>query len=120
MAQDDALPAVFHCTSGKDRTGVIAALLLDLLGVPDDVIAADYFLTEEARLRSMPWIEANEPTFAAFLAQIPPERRAIRPETILAFIQRFRAKHGSTAEFIGQLGVDEPQIKALRDRLLDD
>jgi hypothetical protein len=98
---------------------VIAALLLDLLGVPDDVIAADYFLTEEARLRSLPWIEANEPTFAAFLAQIPPERRAIRAETILGFLEKIRAKHGSTAEFLEQTGVDQPRIKALRDRLLD-
>lgn len=37
---------LFHCTAGKDRTGVIAMLLLDLAGVPRDVIAADYAVSE--------------------------------------------------------------------------
>ncbi|KAJ5937838.1 hypothetical protein N7454_004180 [Penicillium verhagenii] len=40
-------PLLFHCTAGKDRTGVFAALLLKLCGVADEVIAADYGLTKE-------------------------------------------------------------------------
>ncbi len=76
LAGEDALPAVFHCTSGKDRTGIVAALMLDVLGVPDETIASDYCLTEATQVRSTPWIEQHEPEFAAFLAQIPPERRA--------------------------------------------
>ena len=38
-------PAVFHCSAGKDRTGIISALLLSLAGVPSDTIASDYALT---------------------------------------------------------------------------
>src|SRR5215468_10518704 len=41
-------PAVFHCAAGKDRTGVISALLLSLLGVRDELIVADYAATREA------------------------------------------------------------------------
>src|SRR5215468_4379000 len=41
-------PAVFHCAAGKDRTGVISALLLSLLGVREEVIVADYAATREA------------------------------------------------------------------------
>ncbi|MGW4897573.1 tyrosine-protein phosphatase [Kitasatospora sp. NPDC004240] len=41
-------PLVFHCASGKDRTGLIAALVLTLLGVPEDQILADFALTERA------------------------------------------------------------------------
>lgn len=44
-AADERLPAVFHCTAGKDRTGVAAALVLDLAGVDRDVIVDDYLLT---------------------------------------------------------------------------
>ena len=40
-----ARPLLFHCAAGKDRTGVAAAVLLGLLGVPDDVILDDYELT---------------------------------------------------------------------------
>jgi protein-tyrosine phosphatase len=47
LAEPGALPTVFHCTVGKDRTGLVAALLLDLLGVDDDDILDDYELTNE-------------------------------------------------------------------------
>jgi protein tyrosine/serine phosphatase len=119
LTEREALPAVFHCTSGKDRTGIIAALVLDLLGVPDEVIAADYVLTETARARSTPWIEANEPDFAAFLAQIPPERRVVNRETILGFLAGIRSNHGSVPEFLAGLGVSDEQVEALRERLLE-
>jgi protein-tyrosine phosphatase len=47
MTDESALPILFHCTAGKDRTGVIAAVLLATLGVPDDIIAADYALSNK-------------------------------------------------------------------------
>jgi len=52
LARPEALPAIVHCTAGKDRTGIVIALLLSVLGVPDEVIALDFvatslFLTEE-------------------------------------------------------------------------
>jgi protein-tyrosine phosphatase len=45
------VPLLFHCLGGKDRTGVGAALLLDLLGVPRPVISADYAITERCLAR---------------------------------------------------------------------
>ncbi len=42
LAAPGALPAVFHCSAGKDRTGVLSALLLAFLGVPDELIVEDY------------------------------------------------------------------------------
>lgn len=119
IAADDALPAVFHCTSGKDRTGIVAALTLDLLGVDDATIAADYVLTAESRARSAPWIQANEPEFAAFLRQIPPERRVIEGETIVGFLELVRAKYGSGRELLLHLGVRDTDLDALHGRLVE-
>ena len=47
LADDANHPIVFHCAAGKDRTGLVAALLLSLLGVDDETVAADYALTSE-------------------------------------------------------------------------
>lgn len=118
LCKDRALPAVFHCTSGKDRTGIVAALMLDILGVPDGVIANDYALTEDAHERSTTWIDANEPDFAAFLAEIPYERRAATPEKILGFLDRVRARYQSVEGYLEGLGVGTDQLDALRNRLL--
>ena len=51
LAGPNGLPAVFHCTGGKDRTGMTAALLLELLGVPRQLVLDDYELTSRYRLR---------------------------------------------------------------------
>lgn len=46
-------PIVFHCTAGKDRTGVAAALILLMLGVSENDVFADYMLTNESRKESI-------------------------------------------------------------------
>lgn len=48
FANPENLPAVFHCTAGKDRAGLTAALLLGILGVPERTIVADYTLSNLA------------------------------------------------------------------------
>jgi protein-tyrosine phosphatase len=49
LANPSQRPAVFHCTAGKDRTGLAAALLLDLLGVDRELVLDDYELTNKTR-----------------------------------------------------------------------
>jgi protein-tyrosine phosphatase len=120
LCSPDAFPAVFHCTSGKDRTGVVAAMVLDLLGVPDEVIAHDYVATERTRARSTAWITVHEPDFAAYLDQVPPERRAMSADTILGFLAGIRSQHGTVRAFLTGLGVDGGQLDTLRERLLTD
>jgi len=49
LSEPDALPALVHCHAGKDRTGLLVAVVLAALGVPDDDIVADYTLTNVSR-----------------------------------------------------------------------
>jgi protein-tyrosine phosphatase len=58
LTEEDGLPAVFHCHAGKDRTGLVAALLLEALGVERETILDDYELTRRYRRRT-----DQEPTF---------------------------------------------------------
>ena len=115
----EGLPAVFHCTSGKDRTGMVAAMTLDLLGVPDEVIGADYELTNAARPRATAWIVEHEPDFGDFLAQIPDDRRTARAETILAFLGGVRSAHGSVEAMLRSKGLSAEAVARLRDELLE-
>jgi hypothetical protein len=46
LANEHQKPLIVHCTAGKDRTGVICALILSLCGVDDEVVAHEYSLTE--------------------------------------------------------------------------
>ena len=114
----DALPAVFHCTAGKDRTGVMAALVLELLGVPRAHVVADYALTAhytEGRIRAAErWfgergipLEVAERLFSA------------RPPNIEAALEHLDEEHGGIARYARQrMGLGEDEIAALRERLL--
>jgi protein-tyrosine phosphatase len=54
--------AVFHCFAGKDRTGLVAAMVLSLAGVPNDAIASDFAETDaQLALRYQEWIGAAAP-----------------------------------------------------------
>lgn len=119
LATDGALPAVFHCTAGKDRTGIVAALILDLCGVPDEAIAADYGLSAPGLRKSMQWIEDHEPQFAALLASVPPDRRRLRTATILEMLEKVRDQWGSTPGLLCDLGVGAAEQEALVARLVE-
>jgi protein-tyrosine phosphatase len=106
---------LFHCYAGKDRTGVVAALLLALADVPAEVIAEDYALTQEC-LRPVfeDWI-ANEPDEAerARLAH----RLGAVPETMLALLEHLDTRHGGAESYLRAAGVTSEHIERLRVRL---
>ena len=109
--------AVFHCAAGKDRTGVISAILLGLLGVPDDVIVADYVATRENLDAIADRLSALE-GYRAMLAALPPDTMHANPETMVEFLERLRAAHGSLEAYARHAGVTADAISRLRGRLL--
>lgn len=116
LADPVSLPAVFHCTAGKDRTGVLAALVLGQLGVPDEVIAEDYALTEQAVPGTRAWLEANDP---GVLGRLPDWAWQAPAETMLAFLEQVRARHGSISSLLTELGLGQSTLDALDGTLLD-
>ncbi|GLY29561.1 tyrosine-protein phosphatase [Kineosporia sp. NBRC 101731] len=114
LAQAPA-PVVFHCTSGKDRTGLIAALVLTLLGVSRDDVLADFALTELATARLLAdWHTANpdRPMLWPSYGRAP----AVVMELVLADLE---AEHGSVQGYLtDRVGVDTETVKQLRGRLL--
>jgi hypothetical protein len=99
---------------------MVAALALDLVGVPDEVIGEDYLLTQRASERTRAWIEANEPQLLLLAAYVPAEIRQLRREVILGFLERVRAQYGSAAGFLSSTGVSEAEQRRLRACLTED
>jgi protein-tyrosine phosphatase len=121
LAQPGQLPALFHCTAGKDRTGIAAALLLGLLGVPDDTVLDDYELS--TRYRSNRRISELRPRLEA--AGVDVER--VRPflsaqrEVMETSLRELEAEHGSMLGYLtGPAGVSGPTIDRLRRLLLEE
>ncbi|OEJ97573.1 tyrosine-protein phosphatase [Streptomyces thermolilacinus] len=117
IADDDSGPLVFHCASGKDRTGLLAALVLALLGVDDDTIVADFELTELARDGLVAeWLASDPGRELAW----PPHFGRAPGEAMRLFLDGVRSRYGSlTGYAAGRLGVDDALLGALRRNLLE-
>ena len=94
-------PVLVSCSAGRDRTGMVVALLLDLAGADLDVVAA-----EHARIPGGSVEGVTSRTVS------PPHG-----DDVLQMLEHVRTAHGSTAGYLRGLGIDEPGIDALRARL---
>ena len=123
-------PLAYHCSAGKDRTGVATALILTALGVPRDVIIEDYTMTERVVDYSKDFDtedgeEIDENSSYGFLAKLPSELVAplMRSNRVYieAALEELETDHGSVMAFVqGELGVDEDELAVLRDKYLTD
>jgi protein-tyrosine phosphatase len=118
LATPGNLPAMVHCSAGKDRTGVIIALALGLAGVPAETIVEDYALTatclgeafmEETRQRALKrgytW-EQYKP-----LVGCP-------PEYMVTTLQHLETEYGGIEAYVRTIGLSEAQIEHLRAALV--
>jgi protein-tyrosine phosphatase len=118
LAEPDSLPAVFHCTGGKDRTGMTSALLLELLRVPRDLVIDDYELTRLYRRR-----EHQAESYENLLASgLPPEAAAAvlgAPRWAMAdTLDDLDEIYGGIDAYLsGPAGLSQPTLDRLRDLL---
>jgi protein-tyrosine phosphatase len=114
LTHEEHRPALFHCTTGKDRTGWAAAALLTLLGVPDDLVMQEYLLTNTQLLPT------EKPLIDRFRAQ-GGDPEVIRPlvgvaaEYLQAALDEMRTKFGTVEGYFAEgLDLDEGTQKTLR------
>jgi protein-tyrosine phosphatase len=111
-------PSAFYCAAGKDRTGMVSAILLRALGMSDDQIIEDYAMTvapSEERFRERFKILGRE-------GDPLPDREGMNahPETMEHFLAGFDRLHGSVEEFLLSCHVPESSIERVRQNLLED
>ncbi len=108
---------VMHCSAGKDRTGLIAALALRLVGVSRQDIAEDYLMTNAC-------LQTSHDQELALIAD--PEERArkaldlrLSPAFILETLDHVEQRYGSVSGYLETCGLDHETLERLRKRLLD-
>ena len=114
LAEGDHAPLVFHCSAGKDRTGVTAALLLGLAGVDHDTIAADYHLTAAAMDEIAAWFRRAHPDSTDTMARQDHTFMAAPIEAMEVFLTELDAEHGSIEGYFSSIGVDGDAVEAYR------
>jgi protein-tyrosine phosphatase len=119
IADDEALPLMFHCTAGKDRTGWLSAIVLTALGVDRDQVIADYLVTEQLNAAS------NEYLLTVLAKRLPDPRAALpllqaRLEYVEAAFAEADAIFGGMDGYLRDgLELDESTLAALRSNLLE-
>lgn len=120
------VPAVIHCTAGKDRTGGGAALILALLGVPREHIAADFLLTQRAfnpqstlRPKGKPNPDPKYRKFAEMKREVLAVFSSARPSFIAAFLDSLDEQHGGIENYSAALGITAADRDAIRAGLLE-
>jgi len=119
LATPGGLPAVVHCTAGKDRTGLIVALVLGLAGVSTATIVEDYALSahylvgpylEEARQRA----EKNGVSWEWFQHQV-----ICPPEFMHTALQYLDERYGGIAAYVHAIGLSDTQCIRLQEALVE-
>jgi protein-tyrosine phosphatase len=107
-------PLVFHCYAGKDRTGLVAAMLLSLAGVPPAAIGADYAATDVQLAKR----------YEEWLAAAPPERLdAMRdelrcpPEWMLGAMEHIDSRWGGVEAYLSGAGTSAAEIVRVKSML---
>lgn len=122
LSQVETYPAVFNCSLGKDRAGLLAALVLATLGVDDAVTVGDY---EQSAQNMAPIIERVRRARAARAAE-PLKLTPLKPESFFAegpwmqgVLDTLRERHGSVRGYIEAQGVSAEALDRLTTLLLE-
>jgi len=108
-------PAVFHCAAGKDRTGVLAALILGGLGVDHDTIVEDYGLTQAAMVRMRAWVMTNHPEMAERMGETPAFMLAANPQAMRNVLDQMVVDHGSVRGYLSSIGIGSAVLAEMAD-----
>lgn len=104
LSDPASYPALIHCTAGKDRTGLMSAIVLGLLDASDATILADYAESGAAMIEFVAYLKRAHPSADELLTLLAPAMVSAHPETMTAFIDGIIRDYGSFAALAAALG----------------
>ena len=125
LESNNHLPLLYHCSAGKDRTGVFSALALLTLGVPEQTVLEDYTLTNQYLVPESPSTQKMMATtpLATIIRTLPPDQQkalmAADPEYLRATLEAIHTKYGTFDNYRRTvLMVSDEQAAKLKEELL--
>lgn len=119
VAAAESQPVLVHCSAGKDRTGVVVAMVLSLLGVADEVIAEDYHLTSAFLAEEFTHAVEQLQAATGLGQRLNVQALSCPPELILGALQRMRDTHGSVEAYLLAHGLTAEHVALLRMTLIE-
>jgi protein-tyrosine phosphatase len=114
-----ATPAVFHCAAGKDRTGVVAALLLCAVGVTREAVIADFMQTEPVLGDIVAYLQ-RRPAYADVVLRFPPGTMDVDPKFIGDFLDDVERTYGGVPAWLTEhAGVPAESVARLEQLLVE-
>ena len=110
MAESES-GVMFNCSAGKDRTGVVSAIILMLCGVSEDDIVSDYMLSKEYNKERFKMAAIHHPDLDINII-IP------RESYIKDFMRLFKEKYGSVEGYFDSIGVSKENVERIRNKML--
>ena len=112
-----ATPALFHCAAGKDRTGVVAAILLSAVGVTRDAVIADFMETEPVLADIIAYLQ-RRPAYADIVLRFPPGTMDVDPKFISDFLDDVDRTYGGMFTWLTEHAGVSPESVARLEQLL--
>ena len=106
-------PVVFHCAAGKDRTGLTSAMILGICDVPDEMIVADFAVTE-TRMPTMIARHTGRVDETTDRAEVAVQNYGAQPATMTAVLAWIRDEYGSITGYLESAGVAPATLLGLR------
>jgi hypothetical protein len=119
ITDPESYPLVFHCQAGKDRTGVLAALVLSCLGVEPSTIVDDYVLTA-TRMDLILGRLRRDPEYADRIDELPPSVFVVEASTMQGFLDGLERRFGGARAWVLGAGVEEAQLDSMVQLLVED
>jgi protein-tyrosine phosphatase len=118
LCADGAFPALVHCSAGKDRTGIVIALVLAVLGVPDELIMADYALSASYLDQALTPAIGQLAASTGLGEELAGRLIVSPPELIAEVLGRVRAAAGSVDGYLRDHGLSQAELSNLRAALV--
>ncbi|UAK39445.1 tyrosine-protein phosphatase [Gordonia bronchialis] len=111
LAAPNALPALVHCTAGKDRTGIVVALILSMMGVSSNDIGREYALTNE-NLTAEFFTMLDQSSIPHGHVDLTRLHRA-DPTAIVQMLDHVHRRYGSAMDYLVRYGADHEMLRGL-------